>query len=89
MQELESYIKNGDFCALLNEYESKKTLTDSSRRCLVREATNFLRQRSGNYPNREDKVALAEAIVSLFPSFKVQNSNCGGIVSTYYIIFKV
>lgn len=83
MQELECYLNNGDFSAIFDEYSTKGTLSDSSRRCVVRESINFLRQRSGNYPNREDKIALAEAIIHLFPAYKVENSNCGGIVSIY------
>lgn len=81
LQELEIYLKHGDFSPIFKEYSIKHTLSDSSRRCLVRESINFLRQRTGNYPNREEKIALAESIICLFPSYKVENSNCGGIVN--------
>ncbi|KNC26098.1 hypothetical protein FF38_04227 [Lucilia cuprina] len=64
---------------ILDTFLCTKLSIDSSRRCLVREAINFLHQRSGNYPKREDKIALAEAIIQLLPAFKVENSNCGGI----------
>lgn len=83
MQELESYLQSGDSSSILNEYSVKHTLSDASRRSLVRESINFLRQRSGNYPSREDKVALAEAIIQLFPAYKIENSDCGGIVRIY------
>lgn len=80
MQELESYLKKGDFSGIFEEYSTKETLSDSSRRCMVRESINFFGQRSGNYPNREEKTALAEAIIHLFTAYKVDYSNCGGIV---------
>lgn len=43
LQELESYLKNGDF-SVFEDYSAKQMLSDSSRRALVCESVNFLRQ---------------------------------------------
>lgn len=61
-------------------------MSDNSRRTLVRESTNFLRQHCGNHPKRAEKIAIAEAIICLFPAFKVENSKFGGIVSMPLLI---
>jgi len=75
----------------LEEYENNKTLTDNSRRSLVRESVNFLRKNCGNLPKREEKIALAKSIIQLFPSYKVANSKFEGIVSMHvgYVHFFV
>ncbi|XP_017483331.1 PREDICTED: uncharacterized protein LOC108372200 [Rhagoletis zephyria] len=78
-QALENYIKSGDFSCILEEYKKSNTLSDSSRRSLVRESTNFLRQHCGNHPKRGEKIALAESIICIFPAFKIANSKFGGI----------
>lgn len=76
---LEDYLKN-NAASLLREYTEKGTLKDSSRRQLVREAVNLLRSLCGNYPKRDEKIALAKSIITLFPSYKIENSETGGIV---------
>lgn len=81
MQSLEKYIKEGDYGCIFDEYTKNNNLCDRTRRNLVREATNFLRLLCGNHPKRQEKIALAESIIHLFPIFKVSNSKFGGIVS--------
>ncbi|XP_067622757.1 uncharacterized protein [Eurosta solidaginis] len=78
-QELQNYLRCGDFSSILEEYKQTNNLSDSYRRSLVRKCTNFLRKHCGNYPKREEKNALAESVIRLFPVYKVTNSKFGGI----------
>ena len=68
LQSLEKYIKEGDYGCIFEEYSAKSTLCDRTRRNLVREATNFLRKICGNHPKRQEKIALAESLIHLFPN---------------------
>lgn len=69
---------------LLEEYRLKGSLTDCSRRKLVSSSINLLRKTFGNYPTREEKIQLAKAIIDLFPSYKIDDSETGGIVRKIY-----
>ncbi|XP_039952245.1 uncharacterized protein LOC126760006 isoform X2 [Bactrocera neohumeralis] len=73
------FLKEGDGAHILEEYNQTKTLSDASRRILVREAVNFLRKVCGNYPSRQQKIALAKAIIANFPVYKCSASEIGGI----------
>ncbi|XP_067643647.1 uncharacterized protein [Eurosta solidaginis] len=80
---LEAHLRSGDFSYILREYSDSGTHTDSSRRLLVREAVSFMRHHVGNYPTKTQKIATAEAIIAVFPNYKIEGSAYGGIELFY------
>lgn len=83
---LKEFFTNNDEETLLREYEKKSSLKDSSRREAVNLMVNSLRKNFGNYPAREEKIAVAKAGVTVFPSYKVENSEFGGIVRLTFFL---
>lgn len=81
LQTLETFLRNKGGENLLEEYQTKKTLTDVSRRLLVNLAVTFLRSVYGNHPLKHEKISCAKSIVALFPSLRNPVSTTGGFVS--------
>lgn len=52
---------------------------DSTRRYLVNKVYLYMKQNFGNYPRKDQKIAVAKAVVALFPTYKTNNKD--GIVS--------
>lgn len=82
---MKHFLEKGDAGHLLTEYANSGTLKDTSRRTLVREMGNYLRTTYGNNAKITGTAysALSLAAINLFPSFKVADSEFGGIVSQY------
>lgn len=73
---------------LLQEARLTNELTDDSRRRLIRAVVRYMQELFGDYPQQNEKIATAKAVVSLFPYLKVKDGQNGGIVSTFVIIFE-
>ncbi|XP_056441039.1 uncharacterized protein LOC130378170 [Gadus chalcogrammus] len=58
--------------SVLADYEASGTLSESSRKLLVKIAVSELIERKGFYPQSEDKSKLARSMVALFPSLKIK-----------------
>ncbi|XP_056449876.1 uncharacterized protein LOC130385402 isoform X2 [Gadus chalcogrammus] len=58
--------------SVLADYEASGTLSESSRKLIVKIAVSELIERKGFYPQSEDKSKLARSMVALFPSLKIK-----------------
>lgn len=78
-------IENGG-ARMVNEFNYEGKLCKKSRQKLCDFLCDFLFQKFGLYPTREQKAAVSKAAIQLFPVLRVPNSKLDGIVSTIFII---
>lgn len=84
----EYIIQNGGH-TVLNEYTKHECFSEKTRRVLINHLTNFITERFGSYPNKDQKVMVAKATIELFPALKVKDSEIGGIVCIYTFFTKL
>lgn len=68
---------------ILTQYEMKGYLTDKERKRMIRVMADYCVEHFGEKPSKYQKIALAKAIISVFPFLRIENSRCGGIVSFF------
>lgn len=88
-QSLRKFIAKSDGGKkLLKEYEECQTFKDSTRRLLINICCRMLAKCYGSHPKRQEKIDLAHAIIDLFPTYRVNNSEIGGIVSFLFFYYQ-
>ncbi|XP_007238050.3 leucine-rich repeat and immunoglobulin-like domain-containing nogo receptor-interacting protein 2b isoform X2 [Astyanax mexicanus] len=58
--------------SILADYEASGTLSETSRKLLVKIGVGDLVEQRGFYPSNEEKLMLAKNVVTLFPSLKIK-----------------
>ncbi|KAL7877606.1 hypothetical protein SRHO_G00042490 [Serrasalmus rhombeus] len=58
--------------SILSDYEATGTLSETSRKLLVKIGVSDLVERRGFYPSSDDKLLLAKSVITLFPSMKMK-----------------
>lgn len=81
MQVIKEYINNNGGSILFSEYATSNELKSASRKKLVSYLVDYLLACHGEGVPKSAKVAVAKAAVRLFPSFYIEDSCVGGIVS--------
>lgn len=85
-QDVQDYLNKNGGQFIIAEYQTRNTLTESSRRKFVNFLVNMLVERYGLYPKAFEKIMIAKAAIDLFPKFRVDNTE-HGTVRKKYIIF--
>ncbi|XP_072533889.1 leucine-rich repeat and immunoglobulin-like domain-containing nogo receptor-interacting protein 2b isoform X3 [Salminus brasiliensis] len=58
--------------SILADYEASGTLSETSRKLLVKIGVSDLVEQRGFYPSNEEKLMLAKSVITLFPSLKIK-----------------
>lgn len=74
------FLKSRGIARALNEQNAKIKITETAERQLIDGLADFIIDRFGYYPNREQKIDVCKAAVRLFPYLYVKRSKIGGIV---------
>lgn len=74
---LEDYLISENGTNLLSQ--RKKPLTEKDRKRLIRHIYEYVISRFGAYPTKEQKEALSQAVVFLFPSLKSNRGETGTV----------
>lgn len=70
---LEEFLRQEGVSDLLNFTDPKSKITKSTRTKLIRQAGEYTKRRFGMKPKRQQKIAIARAVVELFPVFKTND----------------
>lgn len=77
LQEIELYLTDNGGKDILRLYKTQNTLTDKLRRKLVNIVIDLVIDRFGLYPTSPQKIMVAKAAVTLFPIYKVHDTQNG------------
>ncbi|XP_055307444.1 uncharacterized protein LOC129571654 [Sitodiplosis mosellana] len=81
--DIESYVDDHGGKEIISAFKNDDRLTENLRRKLVNIVLDFIIERFGLYPTKEEKVAVAMATVNFFTCFKLAESRVGGIELFY------
>jgi hypothetical protein len=84
LQDLEQFIVENKHKNLIIEENRNKILSDSSRRAAIDVLCKYMVEKFGEYPTRDEKIAVCHAFIGLFPSLKSEDGE--GIVGKLILL---
>lgn len=87
-QTIKTFLLENDGARIINEFNHTKNLSKSTRNKLFDLLVDFIFQRIGLYPSKDEKVAISKAVVELFPNLYALNSKLDGIVRNMNLFAK-
>lgn len=87
-QVIRKYLIENNGSRIINEYNlsTNSKMSSAAKSRLMDCLADFMFERFGDKPDRQQKIDVCKATVALFPRFlKVKNSQMGGIVRIIYL----
>lgn len=76
-------INNGGG-AIIKTYDEEGTINETLRRKLINIVNDFIEKTHTLWPTHDIKMAVSEALITLFPVFRSETSKHKGVVSYLY-----
>lgn len=80
-------MKSHNCTHIILEEKKNKQLTDKSLKKLLNRVIDYMESEFGLHATNEEMTVVSHRIIQLFPSLKIEKSDCGGIVSNLFMFF--